>query len=100
MVHVQSKIEKAREATIEISGPTNFKKLSATGPASAQQEVSKVVVQIEEVPLCCLSDKHFLSKALSSTRRHDTNRLFVLCCQTRKRRIKAFIRADLVRTIT
>ena len=42
-------MEKAREASIEISGPTNFKKLSATGPASAQQEVSKVVVQIEEV---------------------------------------------------
>lgn len=58
----KSKVEKAREASIEISGPTNFKKLSATGPASAQQEVSKVVVQIEE---------------------------------TRKRRIKAFIRADL-----
>lgn len=47
----------------------------------AQQEVSKVVVQIEEVS--------FSSVNLA-------NRLTLTLMQTRKRRIKAFIRADLV----
>lgn len=45
----RDKIEKEkREASIEISGPRDFKKVSVAAPG-AQQEMSKVVIQIEEV---------------------------------------------------